>query len=86
MHWTSCSSHGLGVDGDLASTLAGKRSLLVLDNLEQVIDSARELGELLAACHELGVVATSREPLHLSGEHEYPLAPMPEDAGRSALL
>ncbi len=68
----------LGADGNLSSALAGKRSLLVLDNLEQVLDAAAELGELLAACSELRVLATSREPLHLSGEHEYPLAPLPD--------
>jgi predicted ATPase/DNA-binding SARP family transcriptional activator len=62
----------------IASRLAGTRSLLVLDNYEHVRASAQELSELLTAASGFQVLATSREPLHLSGEHEYALAPLGE--------
>src|SRR5918993_3079061 len=48
--------------------LAGKRLLLVLDNLEQVIAAAPFVGELLASSPTLGVLATSRLPLRLRAE------------------
>ncbi len=49
------------------------QALLVLDNLEQLPAAAVVISELLAAGDGLGVVATSRGPLHLQGEHEYPV-------------
>ena len=57
-------------------TLAGKRLLLVLDNVEQVATSAPFVGELLAAARDLEVLATSRLPLRLRAEHEYPVTPL----------
>src|SRR5215208_5687807 len=56
--------------------VAGKRLLLVLDNLEQVVDAAPFVGELLASSPTLGVLATSRLPLRLRAEHEYPVPPL----------
>jgi predicted ATPase/DNA-binding SARP family transcriptional activator/peroxiredoxin len=58
-------------------TLAGQPALLVLDNFEHLTPSAPILTELLAACPQLDVLVTSRASLHLSGEHEYPLNPLP---------
>ena len=55
--------------------LAGKRLLLVLDNLEQVA-AAPFVGELLASSPTLGVLATSRLPLRLRAEREYPVPPL----------
>ncbi len=52
------------------------RVLLALDNFEQVIDAAQEVSELLKACKNLKVLATSRVPLHVYGEHEYALPPL----------
>jgi hypothetical protein len=49
----------------LATFLAPKRMLLVLDNLEQVIGAAEEIAALLTACPRLTVLATSREPLRI---------------------
>jgi predicted ATPase len=49
--------------------LLERRVLLVLDNFEHVADAAAQVAELLAACPGLRVLATSREPLHLSWEH-----------------
>ena len=52
--------------------------LLLLDNLEQVIESASELSSLLQACPKLTVVATSRELLRIQGEDEYAVPPLAE--------
>lgn len=61
----------------LTLRLGQRELLLILDNVEQVADSAPDIAELVAACPKLRVLATSREPLHVSWEHEYPLAPLP---------
>ena len=60
----------------LAGFLADRELLLVADNLEQVIDAAPQLGELLAASPRSKLVATSRSPLHVAGEHELPVPPL----------
>jgi predicted ATPase/transcriptional regulator with XRE-family HTH domain len=58
-----------------------KQLLLVLDNVEQVLDSASFVADLLASCPRLFVLVTSRAPLHLCAEQELQLAPLPlEDA------
>jgi predicted ATPase/DNA-binding SARP family transcriptional activator len=63
----------------LVSFLQGKRVLLLLDNLEQLLpEAAQPLAELLARTRELTLLVTSRAPVRLSGEHEYPLAPLTE--------
>jgi non-specific serine/threonine protein kinase len=51
--------------------------MLVLDNLEQVAAVAPRLAGLLRACPNLTVLATSRVVLHLSGEHDVPINPLP---------
>ncbi|HEX6359183.1 BTAD domain-containing putative transcriptional regulator [Actinophytocola sp.] len=57
--------------------------LLVLDNCEQVVNAAATLARtLLAECPSLTILATSREPLGLTGETLLPLAPLTEDAVR----
>jgi predicted ATPase/transcriptional regulator with XRE-family HTH domain len=53
--------------------LREKRLLLFLDNFEQVISAASIVAELLAACPQFNVLVTSREPLHVRGEKEYPV-------------
>ena len=60
----------------IASFLLGRRMLLVLDNFEHVATAATVVAELLAACPLLEVLATSRGSLRLSGEYEFPLAPL----------
>jgi predicted ATPase/DNA-binding SARP family transcriptional activator len=58
------------------------RLLLVLDNFEQLLAAAPFVGELLSAAPRLWVLATSRAPLRLSAEHEYPVPPLETpDAG-----
>ncbi|MCC7105299.1 MAG: adenylate/guanylate cyclase domain-containing protein, partial [Chloroflexi bacterium] len=55
----------------LKEHLRDRESLLVLDNLEQVVEVAPELAELLAASERLKLLVTSRVALRVSGEREY---------------
>ena len=56
----------------LARVLARQQLLVVLDNCEHVIGAAAELcAGLLAACDDVRVLATSREPLRIAGEARY---------------
>jgi predicted ATPase len=48
-------------------------TLLVLDNLEQVTAAATELDQLLAACPDVTILATSRTVLRLRAERDYPV-------------
>ena len=61
----------------MAETLGDGAWLLILDNLEQVINVARDLGELLARCPGVAILATSRTVLELQAEREYPVPPLP---------
>jgi predicted ATPase/class 3 adenylate cyclase/predicted negative regulator of RcsB-dependent stress response len=57
--------------------LRGKTMLLVLDNLEQVMPAAAEpVARLLGACSAISILATSRTPLHIRGEHRLQVAPL----------
>ena len=73
---------GLGEEVDrpskevLADYLRERRLLLVLDNFEQVTAAATLVAELLAECPSLHILVTSRETLHLRGEHTYPIPPL----------
>ncbi len=77
----------------LARVLAGQQLLLVLDNCEHVIGAAAQLcARLLAACDDVRVLATSREPLAVAGEARYRLGPLtlpspgdPDGAGCEAV-
>ena len=53
--------------------------LLLLDNLEQMIESAPELAQLLTACPNLTLLITSRELLRVQGEVEYAVPPLAQD-------
>jgi predicted ATPase/class 3 adenylate cyclase len=61
----------------LTEWLSSRRVLLVLDNVEQVIEAAPVVGDLLRAAEGLTVIATSRAPLRISGEQEYPVPGLP---------
>ena len=55
--------------------LRERRLLLVLDNFEQLLPAAPFVGDLLAAAPRLWILATSRAPLRLAAEREYPVPP-----------
>jgi predicted ATPase len=50
--------------------------LLVIDNFEHLLPAASALAELLALGPNLSILATSRSPLHVYGEHEFPVPPL----------
>jgi predicted ATPase/serine/threonine protein kinase len=53
------------------------RTLLLMDNFEQVSDAAAIVRELLDVCPELTALVTSRLVLHIYGEREFPVPPLP---------
>jgi predicted ATPase/transcriptional regulator with XRE-family HTH domain len=64
------------VKDSLIAALGTGKTLLVLDNFEQVIDAAPLAVDLLAACPQLTIMVTSRAPLRLRGEFEVPVVPL----------
>ena len=60
----------------LQAFLQDKRALLLLDNFEHLLPAARLVTDLLAACPQIRVLATSRAVLRLSGEHDLALPPL----------
>jgi predicted ATPase len=71
-------ANALDAESDAAAHVGTRELMLVLDNLEQVVSAAGDLAHLLAECPNLTVLATSREPLRISGEREFPLKPLAE--------
>jgi predicted ATPase len=69
----------------LAETFGDGAWLLILDNLEQVVQAAPDIGQLLARCPGLAMVATSRTALGLRGEREYPVPPLPAYPGTASV-
>ena len=61
------------IGNSLKEFLADKQVLLLLDNVEQLVEAAPELADLLMAAPQLKLLVTSRTPLHVSGEHEFPV-------------
>ncbi|REE95350.1 BTAD domain-containing putative transcriptional regulator [Thermomonospora umbrina] len=62
----------------LGAALAGKRMLVLLDNCEHLLDAAAGLAaRLLADCPQVRVLATSREPMGITGETLWPVEPLP---------
>ena len=60
----------------LVEQLGGDRWLLILDNLEQVLEVAGDIGELLARCPGVAILVTSRTVVGLRAEREYPVPPL----------
>ena len=60
----------------LTGYLRERRTLLLLDNLEQIPESAPVLDRVLSAATRLKILATSRTPLRLYGEQEFPVPPL----------
>ena len=86
---------GLGMaappDGDvvdhLVARLRQKRLLMVVDNCEHVLAAAADVVErVVAACPNVVVLATSREPLMLRGERLVPVPSLPPDEAERLFL
>jgi non-specific serine/threonine protein kinase len=67
---------GTDLTGQLAAALGNEERLVVLDNCEHLLAAAPDVGQVLAACPRLRVLATSRERLRLSAEQEFPVPPL----------
>ena len=82
---TSEIAHTLGVreadgrplESTLAEALSRRELLIVLDNFEHLVQGAGLISRLLQAAPALTVLVTSREALHLRGEHRVEVAPLP---------
>ncbi len=64
----------------LTDALSTRELLLVLDNFEHLRVASLDLVKLLAGAPRLTLLVTSRAVLHVSGEHVYPVDPLPIDA------
>ena len=73
-------AHMLGLTDEtrISDWLRSRELLLVLDNFEHLLEAAPLVTELLTAAPGLRVLATSRSPLNLTGEHQYTVAPLPQ--------
>jgi predicted ATPase/DNA-binding XRE family transcriptional regulator len=60
----------------VARRLVEAPALLLIDTFEHVVDAADEVVRVLAACPQLKVLVTSRSPLRVRGELEFPLGPL----------
>jgi predicted ATPase/DNA-binding NarL/FixJ family response regulator len=67
---------GTDLTAQLAAALGNEERLVVLDNCEHLLAAAPDIGQVLAACPRLRVLATSRERLRLSAEQEFPVPPL----------
>jgi predicted ATPase len=63
------------LDG-IKAFLRDRRALLILDNFEQILLAAPQVGEILDAAPDLTIMVTSRAPLRISGEQEFPIPPL----------
>ncbi len=66
----------------LAPYLADRSVLLVIDNFERLLDAAGDVADILEASPEARIVVTSRAPLRIAGEQEYPVQSLGEDCPR----
>jgi len=60
----------------LGAYLRAKRLLLALDNFEHLLEAASEVSWFIETCPDLTVLVTSRAPLRVGGEQEYPVPPL----------
>jgi predicted ATPase/DNA-binding SARP family transcriptional activator len=65
----------------IAAALADRDALVILDNCEHLIDAAADIADrMLTGCPRVRILATSREPLRITGEALWPLSPLAEEA------
>lgn len=70
---------GQDAEALLASSLAESELLLLVDNFEQVLPAARSIAALLDAAPNVKVIVTSRAPLHVAAERDFPVPPLSDD-------
>jgi predicted ATPase len=63
----------------MIAALADSELLLVVDNFEQMLPAAPTIARLLETAPRLKVIVTSRAPLHIAAEQEFPVPPLAED-------
>jgi len=71
--------HEIGVQTSMQQIiecLENKKALLVVDNFEQVIQAAPQISPLLTQCPFVTMLLTSRVPLRVNGEHQFPVLPL----------
>ena len=79
--WSTIAEN-VGVLGDsrtpasLVEHIRWRDMFLILDNLEQLPDASQVVSELLMEAPRLAMLATSRRPLHLTGEYQHPVPPL----------
>ena len=59
--------------------LRDREALLLLDNFEHLLAAAPAVADLLRSASRVKVLTTSRAPLRVEGEREYPVEPLPDD-------
>jgi predicted ATPase/class 3 adenylate cyclase len=71
----------VGARNGLAEHIGDNATLLLFDNFEHLAEAAAGVAGLLAACPRLDLLVASREPLHVTGEQEYPVPPLSRQEG-----
>ncbi|MGH2711690.1 MAG: tetratricopeptide repeat protein [Actinomycetota bacterium] len=79
---------GRALRDGIVSLIGDRKTLLLLDNMEQIVKAAPEVAWLAESCPGLRIVTTSRTPLRIAAEREFPLAPLglPEPHSTESLL
>ncbi|MBD0354764.1 MAG: tetratricopeptide repeat protein [Rubrobacteraceae bacterium] len=75
---------GEKLEETLERHLRDRRMLVLLDNFEHLLAAVPAVAGLVAACPSLTVLTTSRAPLHLTGEHRFPVQPLLEVGASSS--
>ncbi len=71
---------GMSIDDAIVDMLRGRSALLLLDNCEHLVEPIAAIAErILRSAPSVSIVATSREPLAVMGEHVRPVAPLAVD-------
>jgi predicted ATPase/class 3 adenylate cyclase len=76
----------VGARDALDMHIGDRKMLIVLDNFEQVVAAAPAVAALMSSCPSLDLLVTSREPLHITGEQEYPVLPLAHEEGVAFFL
>ncbi len=66
--------------------LRERQAMLILDNMEHLLAMTPDVSALLSACPRLKVMITSRQPLRIRGEQEFPVAPLEVEAAMRLFL